>query len=102
MRADKPGTKPSILEADQGNGRWWIQVASATSITMRTATAKRLRLKAQGCFNLGVVSADHYQPGTGCASGHNRVAVESVIQFCTQGSRSGNLGCETEPLCGKA
>ena len=48
----------------------------------RTATAKRLRLKAQGCFNPGVVSADHYQPGTGCANGRNRIAVEWAIQFC--------------------
>ena len=61
-----------------------IQVSSATfdKHTGRAVTAKRLRLKAQGCFNLGLVSSDHHQPGTGCAKGRNRVAVESVIQFC--------------------
>jgi hypothetical protein len=57
-----------------------------------TATAKRLRLEAQGCINLGVVGADHYQLGTGCAKGRNRVAVESAFNFVTQGSRSGNPG----------
>jgi hypothetical protein len=53
-------------------------------------TAKRLWIKAQGCFNPGISRSDHYQPGTGC--GLNRVAVASSIPSMTQGSRSGNLG----------
>ena len=35
--------------------------------------------------------------------GRNRVAVESAIQLCTQGSRkAATPGSEIQPLCGKA
>jgi len=53
--------------------------------TRNSGTAKRLQPKAQGCFNPGITKSRSYQPGTGCASKRNRVAVEPSIQFSNPG-----------------
>jgi hypothetical protein len=65
------------------------------------STARRFRLKTQGCFNPGEPNAYVHQPGTGCDSGRNRVAVESPLNPFPRVAAAATLGSGTQPLRGK-
>jgi len=56
-----------------------------------SGTAKRLSLKAQGCFNPGEQMQILINPERVAPAGRNRVAVESAIWALYPGSRIGRI-----------
>src|SRR5882672_5022110 len=60
--------------------------------------AKRLRLKAQGCFNPGLTSLIIINPERVAPSGNATGFAVDIDLYFTQGSRSGNLGFGMQSL----